>query len=221
MRRALFLTILLVLMVPAGASAEIYKYQTKDGEVVYTTEPRNDLELIEVIGETKPKATSTANTAASSSSTGSGVRVATGKGQNGYDALIREAAAAYELPFAFVKAVVKVESNFNPAAVSSAGAMGLMQLMPATAEDMGVTDPFDPRDNVFGGTKYLRMLANRYDGDINLVLSSYNAGPGNVDKYSGIPFEETRNYVQAVYNWYQRYLEVEESASVSEAESSP
>ena len=82
-----------------------------------------------------------------------------------------------------------------------------MQLMPGTAEEMGVDDSFDPRDNIFGGTRYLRWLADRYDGDINLVLSGYNAGPGAVESNGGIPYEATRRYVQTVYRYYQEYLQ--------------
>ncbi|MDX9723336.1 MAG: lytic transglycosylase domain-containing protein, partial [Myxococcota bacterium] len=156
---------------------------------------------VEVIGESKP-ASKVSNTATKTS------KPRKSSSSDAYDGLIREAAQTNELPFEFIKAVIKVESNFNPNAVSRVGAMGLMQLMPGTAEEMGVEDAFDPRQNIFGGSKYLRLMTNRYDGDINLVLSSYNAGPGNVDKVDGIPFEETRAYVQAVYSWYQHYLEL-------------
>ena len=113
----------------------------------------------------------------------------------------------YGIPVAFIKAVIKIESNFNPRAVSKVGAMGLMQLMPGTAEHMQVSDPFDPHQNILGGTKYLRRLSDRYDGDINLILSGYHAGPGNVAKAGGIPFEKTQQYVRNVYNWYVRYRE--------------
>ena len=122
-----------------------------------------------------------------------------------YDAYIAEASQIYNIPAAFIKAVIKIESNFNPRAVSRVGAMGLMQLMPATASHMKVEDPFDPRQNIMGGTRYLRRLADRYDGDINLVLSGYHAGPGNVEKAGGIPFEKTQNYVKNVYSWYVKY----------------
>ena len=126
-----------------------------------------------------------------------------------YDLIIREASESYGIPYAFIKAVIKIESNFNPRAVSHAGAMGLMQLMPATAEHMGVTDPFDPRQNIMGGTKFLKRLSERYDGDINLILAGYHAGPGNVERVGGIPFEKTQQYVRNVYSWYVRYRESE------------
>lgn len=119
--------------------------------------------------------------------------------ENAYDELIKEAAGLHRLDPALIRAVMRTESAFNPAAVSPVGAMGLMQLMPALAEEMGVTDPFDPRDNIMGGAKYLRQLLDAHEGNIRLTLASYNAGPGNVKRYRGIPpFKETRNYVRKI-----------------------
>ena len=116
-----------------------------------------------------------------------------------YDHLIAEAALAYNLSPNLIKAVMRTESAFNPLAVSPVGAQGLMQLMPALAAEMGVDDAFDPRQNVMGGAKYLRRLLNAHKGDIRLTLASYNAGPGNVARYKGIPpFKETRNYVKKI-----------------------
>lgn len=125
--------------------------------------------------------------------------------ERAYDDIIHEAARAYSMPFAFIKGVIRVESAFNPQALSVAGAQGLMQLMPATAKGLGVTDPFDPRQNIFGGTKMLRQLSDKYDGDINLIMAAYNAGPGNVARYNGIPWTQTRAYVASVYHWYKVY----------------
>jgi soluble lytic murein transglycosylase-like protein len=122
-----------------------------------------------------------------------------------YDAHIEEAAQLYQLPSAFIRAVVMVESNFYADAVSSTGAIGLMQLMPSTAANMGVTDAFDPRQNVLGGTRFLRVLANKFNGNLMLTVAAYNAGEGAVTKYRGVPpYAETRRYVRKVLqNYYE------------------
>jgi hypothetical protein len=125
-----------------------------------------------------------------------------------YDELIITAARYYSLPPALIKAVVAVESAFEPSAISPAGAQGLMQLIPATASEMYVRDPFDARDNVYGGTRYLRILANRFNGNLRLVIAAYNAGPNLVDKQRDVPaIPETRRYVQRVLTLYHHYLE--------------
>ncbi len=123
-----------------------------------------------------------------------------------YDAHIREAATLYQIPEALIRAVIKAESNYDPRAVSPAGAHGLMQLMPFTAEAMMVQDIFDPRQNILGGTRYLRILANLFNGDIHLTVAGYNAGENAVIRYGGIPpYKETQNYVVQVLDHYQEY----------------
>ena len=124
-----------------------------------------------------------------------------------YDDLIVEAARYYTLPPALVKAVVAVESSFEPAAVSHAGAQGLMQQIPSTARAMQVRDPFDPRDNVYGGVRYLRVLANEFGGSVRLTVAAYNAGPKRVRRARGVPnIAETETYVRRVLTLYEHYL---------------
>jgi hypothetical protein len=119
-------------------------------------------------------------------------------------ASIDRAAAQFGLPPALINAVVKAESNYQVRALSPAGAQGLMQLMPATARELGVTDPYDIDQNIRGGAKYLRSMLDRFDGDLNLALSAYNAGPGTVARYAGnVPYAETRTYVQRVLRYIQ------------------
>ena len=119
--------------------------------------------------------------------------------RHAYDDIIGEAARTYDLDPRMIRAVMQAESAFNAMAVSPVGALGLMQLMPAVAEELGVTDPLDPRQNIMGGSKYLKQLLDAHDGNVRLALASYNAGPGNVAKYRAIPpFKETRDYVKKV-----------------------
>ncbi|MEK5531419.1 hypothetical protein BK128_03935 [Viridibacillus sp. FSL H7-0596] len=121
-----------------------------------------------------------------------------------YDAIIKKASETYGIPEKMIKSVIKQESNFNNSVVSHAGAAGLMQLMPGTAKFLGVSNVFDPEQNIMGGTKYLKQMYDKFGGDMNLMLAAYNAGPGNVSKYNGIPpFKETTNYVTKIMNSYQ------------------
>lgn len=113
--------------------------------------------------------------------------------------IFQDASNKYAVPTNLLKAVAKVESNYNPNAVSSSGASGVMQLMPDTARGLGVTDVFDVEQNINGGAKFLSQLYKKYDGNLDLTLAGYNAGPGNVSKYGGVPpFKETQNYIVKV-----------------------
>jgi len=116
-----------------------------------------------------------------------------------FEDLIQEAGAKYSINPNLVRAVIRTESAFDPNAVSGAGAQGLMQLMPALADELGVDNPFDPRQNIMAGTRYLAALLAYHGGNIPLALASYNAGPGAVARYQGIPpFDETRRYVKTI-----------------------
>jgi hypothetical protein len=120
--------------------------------------------------------------------------------------IIRSYAKDYSVSPALIKAIIKVESDFNPHVVSRAGARGLMQLMPSTALEMQVDDIFDPIENVGGGVQYFAHMRELFDGDVRLALAAYNAGPGNVLRYGGIPpFKETQNYVPKVLSYYDKY----------------
>jgi len=120
-----------------------------------------------------------------------------------YDHVISEASHTHGVSFPLLKALIKTESDFNPRAVSSAGARGLMQLMPENIKTLKIKNPFDPRENIMGGTQYLKQLINRFNGKLPLALAAYNAGPGVVEKYQRIPpYKETENFVKQVMEYY-------------------
>ena len=123
-----------------------------------------------------------------------------------YDALIEEAAVLYDLDPALIRAVIRAESRFDPMAISRAGAMGLMQLMPRVAEELGNANPFDPRENIMAGARLLRRLLDHHRGDVSLTLASYNAGPRAVAQHRNRvpPFPETRKYVKLITGWLKK-----------------
>lgn len=127
---------------------------------------------------------------------------------NRYDDLITEASKSHGVSFSLLKALIKIESDFNPRAISSAGAIGLMQIMPENIRALNIKDPFDPWENIMGGTRYLKQLIGRFNGKLPMALAAYNAGPNIVDRYKRIPpFKETENYVEKVMKYYSIFKE--------------
>ena len=123
-----------------------------------------------------------------------------------YDGMISEASQKYGVDQALIRAVIRQESAFNPKATSHCGAKGMMQLMDPTAQDLGVKNSYDPYDNIMGGTKYLKQLMDRFDGNLTKAIAGYNAGPGAVEQHGGTPpYAETRDYVAKVLGYYQSY----------------
>jgi soluble lytic murein transglycosylase-like protein len=181
----------------ADARADIYRYVDKDGVIHFSNvSKRGKLVARSSSGNSGSKPVAKRVSPSGHSA----------KTPDAYDDYIREAASLYQIPEALVRAVIRVESNFDHRAISHANAQGLMQLIPATAERMLVTDPFDARQNVLGGTRYLRVLANLFNGNLQLTLAAYNAGENAVIRYRGIPpYEETQAYVTRVLEFYNIY----------------
>jgi soluble lytic murein transglycosylase-like protein len=170
------------------------------GGIVQTVDSQGVITLGQSTRRIKTAASRTPSTALSPSLATNGDNAA-----GRYDTYIHQAASLYQIPEELVRAVIQVESGGNPRAVSPANAKGLMQLIPATAQRMQVEDLFDPRQNIFGGTRYLRVLANLFNGDLALTIAAYNAGEGAVLHYGGIPpFQETEEYVTKVVSLYRK-----------------
>ena len=151
---------------------------------------------------TKALSSGSTDSNGSSASTQTTSSASTVSSPQDYEAYFKEASETYGVATSILKSIAKAESNFNPSAVSKAGAIGIMQLMPSTAASLGVSNSYDARENIMGGAKYISQLLSRYQGNISLALAAYNAGTGNVDKYGGIPpFTETQNYVQKVLSY--------------------
>ncbi|HEY6881298.1 MAG TPA: lytic transglycosylase domain-containing protein [Polyangiales bacterium] len=196
-RRARAVALALAMSVCSTASADIYEYVDADGVAHYTNVPQVGKSWRRVVFEGRRSRRL---------KTPVERRERSPERYTRYDEHLIEAAQLYQLPVALLRAVTHIESDFDPNVVSVDGAMGLMQLMPSTAQRMGVIDPFDPRQNILGGARFLRILANQWKGDLVKTVASYNAGPGAVERYNGVPpFGETRRYVTRVLERYYSY----------------
>jgi soluble lytic murein transglycosylase-like protein len=185
-RRALSAGLLLVALWPATASAQIYAWRDAAGTLVLSDRPIETPTHVYQVPGAAPYVTTTPGNKP--------------RADERYGGLIHTHATQQSVRPELVRAVIQVESGFDPRALSPKGAMGLMQLMPATARSLGVNDPWDPAQNIRGGTTYLRQLLDRYDGSEELALAAYNAGPGAVERYGSRvpPYRETREYVHKV-----------------------
>ncbi|TVQ98767.1 MAG: lytic transglycosylase domain-containing protein [Deltaproteobacteria bacterium] len=197
--------------------ATIYRYELEDGTVLYTTEPRTGQTPSDVIGDMPARQSATSAREArrmrEMPTPPTRPNPNPNRSPNAFDDIIAEAAAAYSIPFELIKAVIRAESGFDPHAISHVGAQGLMQLMPRTARSLNCDDPFDPRENIMAGTQYLRILTDRFGGDMNLILAAYNAGTGTVNRVEGIPYEATRRYIERVWQYYGEYLDASRRAA--------
>jgi len=176
--RMLLSFMFLVAVVPA-VHADVYRYVDASGVVHFTNTPTNTRYILYLKDSgSKPE----------------------------FNEIIRRHSSSYRLEEALVKAVIKAESDYNPRAVSRKGAVGMMQLLPSTARDMSVRDPLNPEENIRGGSRYLRLMLDQFDNNIELALAAYNAGPTAVKKHGGIPpFEETQTYVKRVKRYLLQY----------------
>ncbi len=192
---------LLTFLSPSAADATIYTYVDDNGVVHFSNVP--DDPSFRPVVRIRPKVYGRTSTGHIFIPSRSGDW---DPNPDSYDQLIRGAASRYHVDPRLVKAVIRAESNFDYLAVSRKGALGLMQLMPLTADDMQVHDPFDPRQNIFGGTRYLRKMLGLFNGNLRMSLAAYNAGPGKVSRLGRVPkYRETLNYIQKVQYFYREY----------------
>jgi len=218
LQAALATAVMMALPLALGArpaAADIFTY-TDDNGVVHFSNKNGDPRFKLYVKSTKARKSSAFKGAAVMPSDKSPERFSR------YDTWIRQAATLYQIPEELVRAVMKVESDFDPRATSSAGAQGLMQLMPETGARMQVRDAYDARENIFGGTRYLRILANLFNGDLDLTIAGYNAGEGAVAKHGGIPpYPETQDYVVRVRTYYAAYRSTRDVVAASTVDVAP
>jgi soluble lytic murein transglycosylase-like protein len=185
----ILLTLLFVWCLCSPVSADIYKYTDENGVTCYTDIPNKKSNRVHKDATNSPssqKKTSQKDTS-----------------NIDFQDIVHQTASNYDIDPTLIKAVIQTESNWNDRAISKKGAIGLMQLMPGTAVDMDVLNPFDPEENIEGGTKYLRYLLERFNGDLTLALAAYNAGPSTVERYGYVPpITETKQYVKKVLSLY-------------------
>ena len=180
------LTLWLAVFPATALYADIYVYRDKNGVFHFTNVPTSPKYRVYIKERT--------------------LRSLTPRSSTRYDHLITRASEKHGVSFSLLKAIIKAESDFDPKAVSSKGAMGLMQIMPENARRWNIKDPFDPWENIMGGTRYIKSMLTRYRGTLHLALAAYNAGPQAVDRYNNIPpFPETRQYVQRVLKFYRTF----------------
>ena len=192
----LFIFISFLLSASLSAHADIYKYVDKHGRVILTDKPAHSgyKRLVKTWKGWEEQKDFPKN-------------FNWVKNQKKFDPTIRSVAKIYKLPHTLVHAVITAESSYNPDAVSRAGAVGLMQLMPETAKQYGVSNRRDPKQNIYGGSRYLRYLLKLFNNDLVLALAAYNAGEGTVKRHGNKipPYKETQNYVKKVINYYKKY----------------
>jgi soluble lytic murein transglycosylase-like protein len=186
-------------LLPGRAAADIFTYTDAEGVVHFANKPKGDGRFQVYIKSASPSKRAGSATAFMPSD-------ASAERFTRYGEWIRQASILYQIPEELIRAIIKCESDYDARAVSPAGALGLMQMIPTTALRMQVRDAFDPREAIFGGTRYLRVLANMFNGDLELTIAGYNAGEAAVVRYAGIPpYEETQAYVARVLTYYRRY----------------
>ncbi len=181
---SLLISVLFVILFHGIAAADIYRYKDENG-VWHFTNIKTDRRYKLYMRSYKKKSSQYIKD---------------------YDYIIKQASKRFKIDPSLIRAVIKAESDFDENAVSQKGAQGLMQLMPGTANDMDVDNPFNPEENIFGGTRYLGLMMKRFKKNIKLALAAYNAGPEKVEEYKGIPpFKETKNFIRRVLKYYKHY----------------